>query len=508
MLLGRVVEASSRIAQTTKRLVKIQHLSQLLSELAPEEIEIAAAMLTGQARQGRIGVGYAAIERTLTAPAPAATLTLADVDRAFDAIEATEGLASENRRFELLRGLFARATEEEQRFLRNLLAGDLRQGALAGLMLEGVAKASGLPLERVRRAVMVAGSISAVARALMERGAPALEQYDIQLFRPVQPMLAQTAGDVSAALASMGEAAIEFKLDGARVQVHRSGSQVRVFSRRLNEVTDSVPEIVEAVRKYHARDFILDGETIAVAPDGRPCPFQVTMRRYGRILDVAAMRAELPLSPFWFDILYLDGASLLAEPQVRRFAVLTALSPPEAVVPAVVASSVEAAEAFFQKSLDQGHEGVMLKALHSPYVAGARGEAWLKVKRVHTLDLVVTAAEWGHGRRQGWLSNLHLGARDPQTGAFAMLGKTFKGLTDEMLAWQTEELLKLEISRDNYTVFVQPKLVVEIAFNDIQVSPRYPSGLSLRFARVKGYRPDKSADDSDTFETVRKLAGL
>jgi len=394
----------------------------------------------------------------------------------------------------------------EQRFITALLTGELRQGALAGIMLEAVAKASGVGIDRVRHAAMVAGDVTAVAPSLIERGAAALDQFEMQLFRPVQPMLAQTSEDIEDALENLGPTALEFKMDGARVQVHRSGNQVAVYSRRMNDVTAAVPEIVEAVRQYRAQEFIVDGEVLSLTPEGRPQPFQTTMRRFGRKLDVDRVRQELPLSPFWFDLLYLDGAPLLGEPQSRRFAALAGLSPAESVVPHTVVSDAAAGREFLERSLNAGHEGLMVKAIDAPYVAGARRESWLKIKQPRTLDLVVIAAEWGSGRRKGWLSNLHLGARNTETGGFTMLGKTFKGLTDAMLTWQTVEFLKIEIARDAHTVYVQPKLVVEIAFNEIQVSPRYPGGLALRFARVKRYRPDKSAAESDTFQTVQELA--
>jgi DNA ligase-1 len=408
-----------------------------------------------------------------------------------------------------LRALMDRATAVEQRFITALLTGELRQGALAGIMLEAVAKASGVAIDRVRHAAMVAGDVTAIAPSLIERGAAALDQFEVQLFRPVQPMLAQTSEDIDDALEDAfetGPTALEFKLDGARVQVHRSGDQVAVYSRRMNDVTAAVPEIVEAVRSFPARDFILDGEVLSLTPEGRPQPFQTTMRRFGRRLDVDRVRQELPLFPFWFDLLYLDGAPLLGEPQSRRFAALTGLSPGESLVPHTVVSEAAAGREFLEQALNAGHEGLMVKALDAPYVAGARRESWLKIKQARTLDLVVIAAEWGSGRRKGWLSNLHLGARNTEKGGFTMLGKTFKGLTDQTLAWQTEELLKIEIARDAHTVFVEPKLVVEIAFNEIQVSSRYPGGLTLRFARVKRYRPDKSAADSDTFQTLQELA--
>ncbi len=374
-------------------------------------------------------------------------------------------------------------------------------------MLEAVAKASSLSPERVRRAAMLAGDIARVARAALEQGESGLAQYDVQLFRPIQPMLAQSADDVPEALACVGEAALEYKMDGARVQVHKSGGNVVAYSRSLKDVTPAVPELVELTRALPAKDLILDGEVLSLQPDGRPQPFQITMRRFGRKLDVERMRQELPMTPFWFDLLYLNGAPLLDEPQARRFAALSELSR-EHLIPHIVTGDTRTADEFLEQALAGGHEGIMAKAIDAKYAAGARGQSWVKVKRARTLDLVILAAEWGNGRRQGWLSNLHLGARDTQKGGFAMLGKTFKGLTDEMLAWQTQELSRLEIGRDNYTVYVKPELVVEIAFNEIQVSPRYVSGLALRFARVKRYRTDKTANEADTFETVQRLAGI
>ena len=321
-------------------------------------------------------------------------------------------------------------------------------------------------------------------------------------------MLAGTAEDVADALEELGEAALEYKFDGARVQVHKSGDQVAVYTRQLNDVSAAIPEVVTAVRALPAGNLILDGEVLSLDREGRPQPFQVTMRRFGRKLDVERTMAELPMTPFWFDLLYLNGGSLVDEPQERRFAELGKLAPPEALVPNLVTSSGDLAEDFLHAALQSGNEGIMAKSRTAGYAAGARGQSWLKIKKARTLDLVVLAAEWGNGRRQGWLSNLHLGARDTVKGGFAMLGKTFKGLTDEMLAWQTQEFLKLEVARDKYTVYLEPKLVAEIAFNEIQVSSRYVSGLALRFARVKRYRPDKNAAEADTFETVQKLAGL
>jgi DNA ligase-1 len=506
MLLSTVVETSQKIAATSKRLEKIELMARLLKQLAPEEIEIVVAFLSGRTRQGKIGIGH----RTLMeAGAPAVetpVISVIELDRRFDAIAAVQGSGAESRKLELMRGIMARATTEEQRFIWSLLTGELRQGALEGIMAEAVARAAGLPADRVRRAVMLAGDLAVVARSALETGEAGLGRYEVQLFRPVQPMLAQTAEDIGDALEQLQQAALEWKLDGARVQAHRSGDEVRVFSRSLNDVTAAVPEVVEAVRALPAKELILDGEAISLLPDGRPQPFQITMRRFGRKLDIESARRELPLQPFWFDLLYLDGGSLLDEAQARRFGTLARLAPGEAVIPHRVTSDPGDADEFLRGALERGHEGIMAKALDAAYAAGARGQSWLKVKPARTLDLVILAAEWGHGRRRGWLSNLHLGARDVEKGGFAMLGKTFKGLTDEMLAWQTRELLKIEIARDEYAVYVEPKLVAEIAFNEIQASPRYPSGLALRFARVKRYRPDKPAEEADTFQTVQRLA--
>src|SRR5580698_7543583 len=507
MLLARVVETSERVAQTSKRLEKIELLATLLKQLNGDECEIAVAFLCGYTRQGRIGVGSATLRASTAGSSETAALEIIDVDRSFAALATIQGRGADAQRREVLRGLMERATAPEQRFLTALLFGEIRQGALEGVMVEALARASGAPADEVRRAVMMAGDIARVAQSVLQEGPAGLASYTIQLFRPVQPMLAQTADDVEGALVDLGEAALEFKFDGARVQVHRAGDDVVIFSRALNDVTGAVPEIVEAVRALPGRDFILDGEIISLTPDGRPQPFQVTAKRFGRKLDLDRMRAELPLTPYWFDLLYLDGQPVIDEPQARRFAVLYALAPAESMVPHLATADPEKGSEFLRLALERGNEGIMAKAMGAPYAAGSRGQSWLKIKKAHTLDLVILAAEWGSGRRKGWLSNLHLGARDTEKGGFAMLGKTFKGLTDEMLTWQTEQFLKLEIGRDNYTVYVEPKLVAEIAFNDIQISTRYPSGMALRFARVKRHRPDKTASEADTVETVRKLAG-
>ncbi len=504
MLLAGIVETSRRIAETSRRLAKIELLAALLRQLAPEEVEIGVSMLAGGVRQGRIGIGYRALQDASTPAVDTSSITICEADETFSAIAAASGRG----KIERLRQLMARATGEEQHFLRRLLMGELRQGALEGLMVEAVAKASGVALGSVRRAAMNAGAIPKVARAALEKGAAGLDEFDVRIFRPVQPMLAQTAEDVDEALSELGEAALEYKMDGARIQVHREGNDVVVYSRALNDVTAAVPEVVEAVRSLPVSDAILDGEVISLQLDGRPQPFQVTMRRFGRKLDVERMSAGLPLTPFFFDAIRLNGGTLIDEPQSRRFAALTEVARPQLVIPHTLTGDSERAREFVTKALAAGHEGVMAKSPAAAYAAGARGQSWLKVKQPRTLDLVILAAEWGSGRRQGRLSNLHLGARKTVKGGFAMLGKTFKGLTDEMLAWQTQELLKREVGRDNWTVYVEPSLVVEIAFNEIQVSPRYASGLALRFARVKRYRTDKGVDDSDTFETVQQLAGI
>jgi DNA ligase-1 len=373
------------------------------------------------------------------------------------------------------------------------------------VLLAAAARAARVSETALRRAAMVAGNLGRVTAAALRGGEAELQSFAVNLLQPVQPMLADSAEDVGDALERLGEAALEYKLDGARIQAHKAGDEVRIFSRALRDVTVALPEVVEALRALPAREAILDGEVIGFRPDGRPQPFQVTMRRFGRKLDVEALRREIPVSPFFFDLLHRDGAGLIDQPQRVRFGELVALVPSPLVVPYLVTGTAGDAEAFVRGALERGHEGVMAKALEAPYAAGSRGQAWLKVKQARTLDLVVLAAEWGHGRRHRWLSNLHLGARDPHHGGFVMLGKTFKGLTDAMLAWQTETLQRLEVSRDDWAVYVRPELVVEVAFNDVQESPQYPGGLALRFARVKQYRPDKAAAAADTIDAVRAI---
>jgi DNA ligase-1 len=500
-----LVDAADAVATTSRRSDKIARLAAVLQAVGPAEAEAAVAFLTGSPRQGSIGVGQAAISNASdVAAAGTPTLTLTDVDSAFGALAGIQGPGSARERAARLRDLFARATRVEQDFLRRLLYGELRHGALEGVMVDAVAKAAGLGVHVVRRAAMMAGSLGTVARPALEGGESALGLFTVQVMRPLQPMLAQSANTVDEALGELGVASLEYKLDGARVQIHKAGGDVRIYSRTLHDVTGSIPEIVSIVEGLPARDLILDGEVLALLPGGRPHPFQVTMRRFGRRRDVGTMQQELPLRPFIFDALLIDGVPLLDQPYSERLRALETVAHPW-VVPRAEASDIQTAEAFLASAVAEGHEGVMAKSLDAPYAAGRRGAAWLKIKPVRTLDLVVLAAEWGHGRRNGWLSNLHLGARDPASGGFVMLGKTFKGLTDEMLAWQTEQLLAIETGRDAYTVYVRPELVVEIAFNEIQSSPIYAGGLTLRFARVRRYRRDKRAADADTIDTVRRL---
>src|SRR6266480_2354989 len=504
MLLAELLAASERVAATRSRLAKIDALAECLRRLDASEIALGVAYLSGDTRQGRIGVGYATLKGArAAAPANAARLTLAHIDEALARLDQTKGEGSAAERARMLAELFARATAPEQDFLARLLLGELRQGALEGIMLDAIAKAADLPAVRVRSAAMRAGGLPAVAEAALIEGEPGLARFALRVFQPVQPMLAQPAEDVAGAIERLGRAAFEWKLDGARVQAHKSGSQIRVYTRSLNEVTSAVPEIVAALGDCAARELILDGETIALRPNGTPFPFQETMRRFGRKLDVEASRAAFPLSVFFFDCLLAEGEDLTARPARERFDAVAKILPAKILIPRLVTGDREAAQAFYDDALARGHEGVMAKALEAPYEAGSRGAGWLKIKEAHSLDLAVIAAEWGSGRRKGWLSNLHLGALDPATGDFVMLGKTFKGMTDEMLKWQTKELLAREVRRDAHVVYVRPELVVEVAFNDVQHSPHYPGGVALRFARVKGYRPDKSAAEADTIDAVR-----
>ena len=503
MRLGAVAEISRAVAGTAGRLEKIGHLADLLVRVPPEEIPIVIAFLSGEPRQGRMKVGGAVLSGLRDVPpTDAAHLELREVDALFDRISAVSGSGSAAARAQLLRDLMGAATAEEQDFLSRLLFGELRQGALEGVLMDAVARASGLPAARIRRAAMLAGDLAPVARAALVDGEAGLAQFALRPLQPILPMLADSAADTAGALDALGEASFEYKLDGARIQVHKVDDEVRVYSRALRDVTIAVPEIVTVARAMPARALVLDGEAIALRPDGTPLPFQETMRRFGRKLDVDRLKDALPITPMFFDALYLDGDALVDEPLARRVSLLAEQSAAANLVPRLLTADRDAAAAFAQRALAAGHEGVMAKAVEGSYAAGRRGSAWLKVKQARTLDLVVLAAEWGSGRRRGKLSNLHLGARDPAHGGFVMLGKTFKGLTDELLAWQTKKFLELEIGRDDYTVYVRPELVVEIAFNEVQTSPQYPGGVALRFARVKRYRGDKTAAEADTIAAV------
>jgi len=502
MRLAVVVEASKAVAGTSGRLEKVAHLANVMRRVPPDEIETVIGFLSGAPRQGRMGIGGASLSGLRDVrPVDMSSLDVRDVDAAFDRLAASSGAGSAARRAELLRELFRQATHDEQDFLLRLLFGELRQGALEGVLTDAVAKASGIAAPRIRRAAMLAGDLAPVARTALLEGEQALSRFVLQPFQPVQPMLAESANDVNGALEALGQASFEYKLDGARIQVHKVGDEVKVYSRNLRDVTLAVPEVVTIARAMPAREVVLDGEVIALGEHGTPQPFQVTMKRFGRKLDVDRMQAALPLTPFFFDALYVDGAALVDEPLSRRVEVLGEVSRSH-MVPRLVTGDATAAAEFAGRALVTGHEGVMAKEVDGLYAAGRRGAAWLKNKQARTLDLVILAAEWGSGRRRGTLSNLHLGARDAERGGFVMLGKTFKGLTDEMLAWQTKKFLELEIGRDDYAVYIRPEVVAEIAFNEIQASPQYPGGVALRFARVKRYRSDKTAAEADTIATV------
>ena len=509
-LLSTLVTASSEVMATRSRLGKVRRLAQCLRALPADQVPLAVAYLQGTLRQGRIGVGPALVRDAMAAvgaPSPTPRASLRDVDRALDEVAALTGPGSSAARRGRLATLFSTATDPERDFLARLLLGELRQGALEGVLVEALGAAWGLPPAELRRAVMLAGSPVPVAMAVAERGRGALGDFKLELMNPLKPMLAQTAEHPAAALASLGEAAFEYKLDGARIQVHKHDTEVRVYTRQLHEVTARVPEVVEQVAALPARTLVLDGEAIALRGNGAPLPFQVTMRRFGRRLGVEQSRRELPLSVFFFDCLHADGDDLLDFTGAERYRRLAAEVPEGARVRRMQTSDPEAAQAFLDAALAAGHEGVMAKSLAARYEAGNRGSGWLKIKPTHTADLVVLAVEWGSGRRRGWLSNLHLGARDVG-GGFVMVGKTFKGLTDELLRWQTQSLLAREVARDGAVVQVRPELVVEIAFNDIQDSSQYPGGLALRFARVRGYRVDKRADEADTIDFLRSIQAV
>ena len=506
MLLAELVAVSEAVSGVRARGIKVERLAALLRRLEPGEIEIAIAFLSGELRQGKIGLGWSALAGfEATAPALTPTLTLVEVDAAFAAVQNEKGAGRRAVRERLLGAVVARATASERDFLKRLVLGELRQGALAGILLEAVARAAETPSEGLRRALLFAGSLRDVARVALLEGSAGLSQFSVQLFRPLSPMLAQPADDTASMLERMSPLALEYKLDGARIQVHRDGRDVRVYSRSGIDVTPAVPELVELAQRLPVTSIVLDGEAIALRPDGRPLPFQTTMRRFGRKRQLEGLTGELPLSSFFFDCLYLDSAVLVDAPNEERVRALAERVPGAQRVPRTLASSASEVDAFFARALSEGHEGLVAKHPGAGYEAGRRASHWLKLKPARTLDLVVLAVERGSGRRSGWLSNIHLGARDPSSGGFAMLGKTFKGMTDEMLAWQTERFKELAVASDGYVVHLRPEQVVEVAFDGVQASSQYPSGLALRFARVLRYRSDKAPADADTIEAVRAL---
>jgi DNA ligase-1 len=497
VLFADLAATSAAVADTRSRKRKAELLGDALRRLEPGEVEAGVAYLSGELRQRRTGVGWAAL-RDLPSPASEASLRIGDVDAALELISGLGGPGSQSARREALASLFGRATEAEQRFLRSLIAGDVRQGALAGVMADAVAAATGLPRTAVDRATMLRGDARAVAEAALREGEDGLARFRLEVGRPLGPMLASPAASLEEAMERAAPAAVDWKLDGARIQIHRDGDDVAIYSRTLDDLTAKLPGIAELARTFPGRTAVLDGEAIALREDGRPEPFQVTSSR---------IASGAPgLSAVLFDVLHLDGEDLLDAPLSRRAEALDEAVPNEDDrVRRTLTENPEEAQRHFEAALAAGHEGLVVKALDAPYAAGRRGAAWLKVKPVHTLDLVILAAEWGHGRRQGWLSNLHLGARASDGDGFVMLGKTFKGLTDAMLAWQTERLQELAIEQRGITVYVRPELVAEIAFDGIQTSPRYPGGVALRFARVIRYREDKTAAEADDLAAVLAL---
>ena len=518
MLLSEVVDTSRAVASTSSRTAKVAALAQTLQRAAvegPAEIEVVAAYLAGVLPQRRIGVSWRGLQQ-LPSPSSEASLTVGDVDAAASAIGSLGGSGSAAQRSGAVSALFAQATADEQQWLRGLLTGETRQGAGDGVMLQAIAKAAGVPDATVRRAVMLAGHAGPVARAALEGGTEALDALTLEVGRPLRPMLASSAPDVPAALATLGgEVLVETKLDGIRLQAHVDHGEVHLFTRTLEEVTDRLPEVVDALAGLDVTTAVLDGEVLALKPDGRPQPFQVTGARTASSAEPERLRDEVPLTPFFFDLLHVDGEDLLDEPAVSRWARLAETVPGAWLPPRVLTDDADEAAAFFADIVRAGHEGVVVKDPNVPYAAGRRGPGWVKVKPRHTLDLVVLAVEWGSGRRRGWLSNIHLGARDAESGHLVMLGKTFKGMTDAMLAWQTQRFRKLALDPEEVgdgseswgVVRLRPEQVVEVAFDCVQKSSRYPGGMALRFARVLRYRDDKPVSEIDTVQTVRILAG-
>jgi ATP-dependent DNA ligase I len=496
-LLADVVAASEDVTSTGSRSGKVAILADLLRRLDAAEVPIAVGLLSGAPRQGRVGIGYSTIHGIDQEPAGDPSLTVGDLDRAIADVQAARGPGSTVARKELLGALLGRATEQEAGFIKRLFTGELRQGALAGVMADSVAKAAGVSSEATRRALMLSGDLTRTAELAMTKGEEGLRGVGFEIFRPIQPMLASTAESVADAMAGFDRASVEWKLDGIRIQIHRRGEEVRIYTRNLNEITPALPGIVEAVLRLPVQQAVFDGEALWMGDDG-PAAFQDT------VSQIDGNAPPEGIVTFLFDLLHVDGEDLLDTALQERAARLAALAP-ELKIPAVVTSDPEEGQRVLEEALGAGHEGVVVKDAASLYAAGRRGKAWRKVKPVRTYDLVVLGAEWGHGRRQGWLSNLHLGARDPRTGEFVMVGKTFKGMTDELLEWQTKALLERETEHRGITVYVRPELVIEIALDGVQSSTRYPGGVALRFARVKRYRPDKNTDEADTIDELRAL---
>jgi DNA ligase 1 len=504
MLLSEVVATAGTVAATSSRLAKVDALADLLRRLPPDEIVPTVGFLVGRARQGRVGVGYRTVWALMGEPAPTPSLTVADLDRLLDQLLATTGAGSAAIRSDWLRALGQRATSDEQSFVTRVLIGEMRTGALEGVLLDAVAQAANVPAPLVRRAAMLSGDLGRTARTALTGGAEALADIGLAVGTPVLPMLASTAADPVAALQITGEASVEYKLDGARIQVHRNGDDVRVFTRSLADITHRVPEVVDVVRTFPAERLILDGETLSLDEDGGPRPFQDTMSRFGAEGQRAAV-----LKPWFFDVLHVDGEDLIDRPLSERQPVLEKVVGAYRI-PGEVTADPSVADRVSRDALAAGHEGIVVKGIDSVYAAGRRGKSWVKVKPVHTYDLVVLGVEWGSGRRTGWLSNLHLGAHDPtgefsEPGGFVMVGKTFKGLTDALLRWQTEHFPTIETRSTKHVVYVEPVTVVEIALDGVQRSSRYPGGIALRFARVKRYREDKRPEDADTIQTLRAL---
>jgi DNA ligase-1 len=498
VLFDELAAASQALAATTKRNEKVAALAEVLRRLDTSEIIPAIAYLTGTTPSGRIGVGWATLGDVKVSPAIEPTLGILEVAAAIDGLDVMSGAGVGAERREALGGLLGRATGREQLLIRGLLGGELRQGALDGVMTTAVAAAAEVPVAAVRRAAMMAGDLGVASVAALTGGGDVLDAIHLEPLRPVQPMLASPSVNVAEAIDATGTAQVDWKLDGTRVQAHRGGDVVRLFTRNLNDVTERLPGVVEAVRVMPGGDLVLDGEAMGLAEDGSPRKFQDTMRR------------STELQAFFFDVLYADGAPVHDEPLSERSRLLADIVPEGSRLPSIVTADVAEAEAFLAAAIEAGHEGVMVKDLDQPYEAGRRGKGWRKVKPVYTLDLVVLAVEWGSGRRRGWLSNIHLGARDPKNaGTFVMVGKTFKGMTDDMLRWQTERFTELRTGEGavggRHAVRLRPEQVVEIAVDGVQRSTTYPGGVALRFARVKHYRHDKSADDADTIEAVRSL---